>query len=150
MKGRIAWLVPYPIEGSGGHRTFFLHIGNLVERGYECHVYVERGRQLAGGEDAVKALVEGYFGKCSAYFHGGYEVHDSFDMAIATAWWTAEIVAKKVTAKHKMYFVQDFEPWFNPMGDLYIQAENSYTFGLRPLTIGRWLAYYLQDGMVHQ
>ena len=40
MKERIAWLVPYPIKGSGGHRTIFAHIRYLSGLGYDCHVHI--------------------------------------------------------------------------------------------------------------
>ena len=38
-----------------------------------------------------------------------------------------------------MYFVQDFEPLFYPMGTNYILAENTYKFGLYGVTAGGWL-----------
>lgn len=145
MKGRIAWLVPYPIKGSGGHRTIFSHIRHLIERGHECHVFIGKDPCQPMEEEAVRETIESFFGSCPAHIHSGYHVQGRFDMAVATAWWTAEIVAKEVTADHKVYFVQDFEPLFNPMGDSYIQAENSYRQGLRPLAIGRWLPHLLHD-----
>ncbi|MBU1417888.1 MAG: glycosyltransferase family 1 protein [Proteobacteria bacterium] len=145
LKGRIAWLVPYPIKGSGGHRTIFSHIRNLVDRGHECHVYIGEDHQLPMEEAALREAVELFFGPCPAKIHSGYHVAERFDLAVATAWWTAEIVAREVMAEHKLYFVQDFEPWFNPMGDFYIQAENSYQQGITPLTIGRWLSHLLHD-----
>ncbi len=145
MKGRIAWMVPYPIKGSGGHRTIFSHIRNLVARGHECHVYIGEDLQQTMEEGALRETVELFFGPCPAHIHSGYHVAEHFDLAVATAWWTAEIVAREVKAKYKIYFVQDFEPWFNPMGDFYIQAENSYQQGLTPLTIGRWLSHLLHD-----
>jgi WsaF, C-terminal domain/WsaF, N-terminal domain len=145
MKSRIAWLVPYPTKGSGGHRTIFSHIRNLVERGHECHVYIGQENQSNMEEDALREVVEDWFGACPAQIHSGYHVAEYMDLAVATAWWTAEIVAKEVRAKQKIYFVQDFEPWFNPMGDCYIQAENSYRHGLIPITIGRWLSHLLHD-----
>ncbi|MBU0946524.1 MAG: glycosyltransferase family 1 protein [Proteobacteria bacterium] len=145
MKGRIAWLVPYPIEGSGGHRTIFSHIRNLVARGHECHVYIGADSQQSMEEEVLREVVEQFFGPCFAQIHSGYRVAEPFDLAVATAWWTAEIVAKEVVAEHKLYFVQDFEPWFNPMGDFYLKAENSYQQGLTPLTIGRWLSHLLHE-----
>ena len=60
-------------------------------------------------------------------------------MAIATAWNTAEYVAMQQTLT-KIYFIQDFEPWFYPMGEDYLRAEQSYRLGLMPITIGRWLS----------
>lgn len=145
MKGKIAWLVPYPIKGSGGHRTIFSHIRNLVGRGHECHVYIGEDHLQEMEEEVLRETVECFFGPCPAQIHRGYHVEGCFDLAMATAWWTAEIVARKVTARHKLYFVQDFEPWFNPMGDLYLKAENSYQQELTPLTIGRWLSHFLCD-----
>jgi len=44
----------------------------------------------------------------------------------------------------RCYFVQDFEAQFNPMGDAYLMAENSYRYGLHPITIGRWLTAMLE------
>lgn len=44
----------------------------------------------------------------------------------------------------KAYFIQDFEALFNPMGDGYILACNSYGYGLKPVTIGRWLSHKMQ------
>ncbi|MDW7773277.1 MAG: glycosyltransferase [Desulfobulbaceae bacterium] len=145
MKGKIAWLVPYPIPGSGGHRTIFAHIRYLAERGHRCHVYIGEDRRKNMEEDALREAVEQQFGPCPARIHRGYKVSERFDLALATAWWTAEVVAREVEAEHKLYFVQDFEPCFNPMGDLYIQAENSYRQGLAPLTIGRWLSHLLRE-----
>ncbi|MCP3929794.1 MAG: glycosyltransferase family 4 protein [Bacteroidetes bacterium] len=145
MKGRIVWLVPYPLKGSGGHRTIFSHIRNLVDRGHECHVHIGDEHNRVIKADALRESIEYYFGHCPAQIHSGYQVSEHFDLAIATAWWTAEIVAREVSADNKLYFVQDFEPWFNPMGDSYIQAENSYQQGLTPLTIGRWLPHLLSD-----
>ncbi len=143
MQSKIAWLVPYPLKGSGGHRTIFSHIRNLEARGHQCHVYIGEEAQQDMSEEVIRELVEEYFGLCPSQIHCGYEVAGHFDMAIATAWWTAELVAKNVDADHKLYFVQDFEACFHPMGDCYIRAESSYGYGLTPLTIGRWLSHLL-------
>lgn len=145
MNDKIAWLVPYPLKGSGGHRTIFSHIRHLVNRGHVCHVYVGEDQQQDMNKNALREVIESSFGPCPAHIHRGYKVEGHFDMAVATAWWTAEIVANEVKAEHKLYFVQDFEPCFNPMGDSYIQAENSYRRSLMPLTIGRWLSHLLLE-----
>ncbi len=144
-QGKIAWLVPYPIPGSGGHRTIFAHIRYLVEQGHECHVYIGEDPRENMEISALREVVERCFGSCPASVHAGYQVGEHVDLAIATAWWTAEIVARNVDASHKLYFVQDFEPCFYPLGDEYIRAENSYRLGLPPLTIGRWMSHLLRE-----
>ena len=145
MKGSIVWLVPFPLKGSGGHRTLFTHINNLVDRGYACHVYIGNEGNANLHDQDLRELVEQYFGSCGAVIHAGYQVQGRYDLAVATVWWTASLVANQVDAREKVYFVQDFEPWFNPMGDNFILAENSYGLGLIPVTIGRWLAHLMRE-----
>lgn len=111
----------------------------------ESHVYIGEDPRENMEESALRETVESYFGPCPATIHRGYHVGEKVDLAIATAWWTAEIVAREVDASHKLYFVQDFEPWFYPMGDEYLKAVDSYRQGLQPLTIGRWLAQLLGE-----
>jgi hypothetical protein len=41
--------------------------------------------------------------------------------------------------------VQDFEPFFYPVGSEYIQAESTYRTGLHCLTLGPWLARLLSE-----
>ncbi len=145
MQNSIAWLVPYPLKGSGGHRTIFSHISYLIERGHLCHVYIGEEDSADMASTALRDMVEDWFGPCPAHFHAGYNVKEPVDMVVATAWWTAEVAANVAQANHKVYFVQDFEPYFFPMGDEYIQAEESYRYGLTPVTIGRWLSYLLHQ-----
>ncbi len=145
MRHRIVWLVPIPLKGSGGHRTIFTHIRNLVERGYECRIHVGTEDHQGMTAERLREMIQDYFGFCPAPVEAGYGVTGRFDTAVATAWWTAPIVARDVDAGHKVYFIQDFEPFFNPMGDEYILAENTYRLRLIPITIGRWLSHLMID-----
>lgn len=136
-KGRIAWLVPWFSEGSGGHRTIFQNVNRLVDYGYKCDIYVES----LTNEPATAIydrLVAGY-GKFKGDVFSGFDMVRDYDMVIATGWNTAEPVSK-TSAKHKAYFIQDFEPWFFSMGGEYLTAENSYSLGLKGVTIGKWLS----------
>lgn len=135
---KAAWVIPFPTEGSGGHRTIFQNIQALVDNGYECHAYIE---DIGAGysADQMKNIIENYFGKINARFFCGYELKEEYDIVFATAWFTAKHVRDINQSCKKAYFVQDFEAYFNPMGDGYLLAENSYRYGLTPITIGRWL-----------
>jgi hypothetical protein len=140
---RIAWLVPSLIEGSGGHRTILQNIEALIDRGHLCTLYVEHNGATSGPEaEAALARVRGqlreFFGFEDAPIRLGFTIDEPCDMVVATAWYTAHAAAQ-ASAPHKVYFVQDYEAWFMPMGDGYIYAENSYRLGLTPITIGRWL-----------
>ena len=40
-KKKIAWVIPHPGKGSGGHRTIIQNVNALIRQGYECDIYVE-------------------------------------------------------------------------------------------------------------
>lgn len=150
-KSRIAWLVPRPLEGSGGHRTILQNIEALEHAGHECHVFVEDPNPAAGEEQledgARLARVQGqfaeFFGFAGERVHLGFDIPDGFDLAIATAWYTAAFVARPRIKCRKAYFVQDYEAYFMPVNDGYLRAEDSYSLGLPVVSIGRWLAQRL-------
>jgi len=48
------------------------------------------------------------------------------------------------TSAQRFYFVQDFEPYFYPIGSLYSFAENTYRFGFYGITAGGWLTKKLK------
>jgi hypothetical protein len=145
---RIAWLVPYPLKGSGGHRTIFQKVAALHAAGHECHCHLEppppdASPRYSGALDG-KRLVEDYFGPVPAKFHYGFELSAPVDLAFATAWFTAPSLRRSKTPLAKAYFVQDFEAAFQPMGDQYLLAESTLRFGFPAITIGRWLAMRLE------
>jgi hypothetical protein len=145
MKGSVAWLVPAPLRGSGGHRTIFQNVNALAEAGCDCHVFVEAPPADAAYDSAesARALVESYFGAVRAKFHVGFDLDRDFDVAFATAWFTAAPLKATRRAHRKAYFVQDYEAYFMPMSDGFLMAENSFRFGFAGATIGRWLTHRL-------
>jgi len=62
------------------------------------------------------------------------------EFAVATGWDTAYAVRAFSGAQHKLYFVQDYEPHFYPVGSESVLAENTYRFGFFGITAGHWLA----------
>jgi hypothetical protein len=138
----ISWFVPNLLEGSGGHRTIFQHIALLEEAGHTCSVFIEPSSGSSAQD--VKNQVERYFGiRIKGQFHLGLETRERCDLAFATAWFTARAVRDLPFVCKRAYFVQDYEACFNPMGDAYLFAENSYRYGLAPITVGRWLTHEL-------
>lgn len=134
----ISWLVPDLIDGSGGHRTILQHAQHLQSAGFAVRILLER--------DCTKGLVETPAQAVKRRF--GFELHDvrvgwesidRCDMLVATAWHSASHVKKAPFECHRVYFVQDLESLFAPAGYLQLIAENSYKYGLVPITIGNWL-----------
>ncbi len=141
---KAAWVLPVFLEGSGGHRTMFQNIQVLADHGYINDVYVEDKGQVNNDVD-LRKQVEKYFGHYDCNLYLGFEkITGSYDVIFATAWFTAKIVRDIAGNAKKIYFIQDFEALFNPMGDGYLMALNSYCYGLQPISIGHWLAHKME------
>lgn len=138
----IAWLVPSLIEGSGGHRTILQHADCLQRRGHRCVLYMEdHGRQA----NALHRDIRRVFGFEFDDVRAGWTDIEPADMVFATIWYSAQVVRDLPFSCLGCYFVQDYEAQFNPMGTAYVMAENSYRYGLYPITIGRWLPARLSE-----
>ena len=140
-KKKIAWIMPHPGKGSGGHRTIIQHVNALINAGYECDILLENNG-VDTAED-VKQKINEWYEPCSAGVQIGWELQKDYDLLFATGWQTIEF-ARMLKAKKKAYFIQDFEPSFFPLGDQYLIIENSYKYGFMPVTIGKWLSAKLQ------
>ena len=140
-KKKIAWVMPHPGKGSGGHRTIIQNVNALIRAGYECDIFVEEDG--VSTSEMVRQKINEWYEPCTAGVYVGFKFEKDYDLLFATGWQTIEFV-KKLPAKKKAYFIQDFEPWFFPMGDQYLITENSYRYGFLPVTIGKWLAHKMQ------
>ena len=141
---KAAWVLPLFLEGSGGHRTMFQNIQVLSDHGFINDVYVENKGQV-NNETELKKIVEKYFGHYDCNLYLGFEkLTSNYDIIFATAWFTAKVVRDIAGDAKKVYFIQDFEALFNPMGDGYLMALNSYCYGLQPISIGHWLSHKME------
>ncbi len=145
---RVHWLVPYPIPGSGGHRTILDHVRHLASRGYESVLYVQPADPHTPGSRPQSAReleerLDTLFFPTGARVVAGWDRLEPSDVLFATAWDTAFAVRGTLSTRCRAYFVQDFEAWFCPMGDGYLNAEQTYRFGFECITIGRWLTHLI-------
>ena len=141
-KKKIAWVIPHPGKGSGGHRTIIQNVNALINAGYECDLFFEEDG--VSTSESVRQKINEWYEPCTAGVYVGFDINKDYDLMFATGWQTVEFV-KRLPAKKKAYFIQDYEPWFFPMGDQYLITENSYRYGFLPVTIGKWLAYKMQE-----
>ena len=142
---KAAWLLPALLEGSGGHRTMFQNIKVLEDNGYINDVYIEDQGQISNNAE-LKKQAERLFNAKDCNLYLGFEnIPSDYDVIFATVWFSAKIVRDINTTAKKVYFIQDFEALFNPMGDGYLMALNSYCYGLHPVTIGHWLAHKMES-----
>lgn len=142
QKASVAWFVPALLKGSGGHRTIFQNINSLIEAGYKCDVYV--GDDESVPCNYLKKSIDEFYGPTNADVYAGWNLVKDYDVVVATAYNTVPPVVK-CSCKKKLYFVQDYEPYFFPMGDLYIEAENTYKNDISVISIGKWLSSKMKN-----
>lgn len=142
----INWVIPMPGIGSGGHINIFRFICNLQKMGFQNRVYA-----LCEFEETPDELFYEFVEKHykvtdkTIELHYGAKKMRCAHATIATSWETAYTVNNFDNTLSKFYFVQDFEPYFFPLGSRYAFAENTYKFGFRGITAGDWLKDKLRD-----
>jgi glycosyltransferase involved in cell wall biosynthesis len=139
----IGWLTVPPGARSGGHTTMFRMVGALEDAGHRCVLYLydrhggdvrERAAVIRQGWPSVRAEVR----DVADGIHG-------VDACVATSWQSAHVLARRGAAPmRRLYFVQDYEPFFYPHGTQHALAEESYRLGFRVLALGEMVAGHLR------
>lgn len=147
--GTLLWFIPDFNIGSGGHLNIFRTIWHLEQMGYMSTIVIATPVRHHDADGAREAIREHFF-PLQAQVLLGTNALPPCEFAIATGWDTAYAVRAFAGATRKLYFVQDYEPHFYPVGTESVLAENTYHFGFFGVTAGGWLAHKLsQDyGMV--
>lgn len=141
-KLKISWIIPQPIIGSGGHRNIYRIVHYLATHGYDVTCYVDpednRKDQVHTGIEAYHKITDNFFDlECNIVF--GLDNIKECDVLFATHAASAYVVKNNLSkTKLACYFIQDFEAYFQPMGDNYIETLNTYKMGLYPITSGPW------------
>ncbi|HEX6346014.1 glycosyltransferase family 1 protein [Umezawaea sp.] len=139
----VNWVTTPPAHGSGGHTTMFRLITHLESLGHTCRLYLYDtfGNRAVDLEPSVRAAFPAFRGTVHDVTDGMADAHAVF----ATAWMTAYPVFNDPCAGKRFYLVQDYEPWFFPVGGLSTLAANTYRMGFHGFTAGRFLAEKLRD-----
>jgi glycosyltransferase involved in cell wall biosynthesis len=142
QKMSISFILPPFIKGSGGHNKIIDLAKGLAERGHEIRIFLQNESENYPIE---KAIVDYGLDKLGIKIYVGLTTMFTCDALIATFWQTAYMVKQYESfAKRTFYFVQDFEPYFYPMSENYILAENSYRLGLHVISYGPWCKQVLK------
>ena len=139
------WLMPPPGKGSGGHLNIFRFIKYLEDAGHDCRIYIYT-QHAPGKIDDIRNLMGDSYPKLKAsmeWIDSGDEMR-SGDGIFSTSWETAYASFNSSAKGKRFYFVQDFEPYFYPVGSISSLAENTYRFGFFGITAGNWLATKLR------
>lgn len=144
----LQWVIPNFGFGSGGHLNIFRFINMLSARGRRQRLVILPPHDWKSKEHAREMLARWYF-PLDAEIALGVEGFVPAGVTIATGWQTAYWVYKHRASLEKLYFIQDYEPYFYPVSTDYMLAENTYRLGLKAITAGSWLSdkLYTEYGM---
>jgi glycosyltransferase involved in cell wall biosynthesis len=139
---KITWLLPGIVIGGGGHRNILRAAHHLSSFGHEVRIEVlDTEKSSLELSETIRKHFYPFAGQIKK-FDGSIE---PTDVLFATHWSTVEpSLALRSRARELIYFVQDFEPYFYPMGSDYIRAENTYRIGLYAICSGAWCANLLR------
>lgn len=143
-KLRVHWVIPPIGEGSGGHQNILRFVRFLEASGHSCTVYIYDSMGLQTEAEAID-VVSKHFPPMKAQVKVGNAGLGDCDALFATSWQTAYPVFNTETKARKFYFVQDYEPFFYPVGSESVLAENTYRFGFKGITAGKWLTEKLSS-----
>jgi glycosyltransferase involved in cell wall biosynthesis len=142
------WVFPEPIPGSGGHRDIIRMINLLASFGHQINAYVvPRWRLWDKSDLEIREFVKRHFGDLNGTIYkwtNNAELVNS-DAVILTHWSTAYLMGNIRDTFKIFYFVQDWEPFFFPMGTEYLRAEQTYKMEFSCITLGQWLTKRLRD-----
>jgi hypothetical protein len=120
----------------------FRLIEHLERGGNICRLYLY---DIYGGDAAyyssfVRKEFPRFTGEINDVLNGMADAH----AVVATAWPTAYPAYADNCRGKRFYLVQDFEPWFHPLGARSVLADYTYRMGFHAITAGRFLASKLR------
>lgn len=130
---KVTFIIPGMPLYSGGH-TSILRLGTeLSKNGYDVRYFsIYDNETLEEMKSNAEATLAGYKG---TFIDGSIEDIET-DVVIATQWDTV-YHAKKING-YKMYFVQDYEPYFHLYGECFLMAQKTYELGYHMVSLGAW------------
>jgi glycosyltransferase involved in cell wall biosynthesis len=130
------------IIGGGGHRNILRAAYHLETFGHDVRLYFSDTQMT---EVELRKAVRRHFYPFEGTIKRFKGHAAGEDVLMATHWSTVALAESvKSSVGEIMYFVQDFEPAFYPMGSEYILAENTYRKNLYAITSGPWCAHILK------
>lgn len=139
----ISWIISPPGESSGGHQNIFRFMSFLEAAGHTIRIYLYSAHAPFTVSTIKERLAHSpsyprLDASIEAYTSAGVSVET--DVIFATGWETAYASFRDASPARRLYFVQDYEPYFFPVGSASVLAENTYRFGFHGITAGSFLA----------
>ncbi|OOX89577.1 hypothetical protein BOQ00_03435 [Campylobacter coli] len=138
----IHWVIPDFSIGGGGHMTIFRMIYFLEKLGHRQVIWIQNVSMHDTPKEAKETIIKHYQpigDNVDVCFLPEDVEWISGDIVVATEYLTVFPVCAMSKFKKRFYFIQDYEPMFHQMGEMYLIAEQTYKMGLTPITAGKWL-----------
>ena len=121
-----------------GGQTSVLRLGTQLElQGYKVYYAVYKNQSKEEMEICAKSNLENYKGTLiSSKSFRHLSKKKPMDVIVATSWDTVSYA--KHLLGYKMYFVQDYEPYFYSFGEMFLLAKKTYEQGLHMVSLGAW------------
>src|SRR3569833_175325 len=132
----ILWLIPDFGAQSGGHINLARMATLLEQQGYTSKILVLPPHRWSRRADAEAAFRRAFSNDRVEVFIDTDEGGKN-EFLFATSWQTAYYLSNYADNQAvKLYFVQDYEPHFYPVGCEYFLAQATYKFGFSGVTAG--------------
>jgi glycosyltransferase involved in cell wall biosynthesis len=141
---RVAWVIQPPSAGSGGHTTLFRMVRAAADAGYDSTLLLYDRHD--GDIDYYRGVIRAAWPWLQdVAIERADERIVGYDAVVASSWSTAHVIATRAREGRRLYFIQDYEPFFTPRGSEYAYAEDSYRLGFRNLALGEMVHGLLRD-----
>ena len=140
----IGWVMTPPSGGSGGHTTLFRMVRAAEEAGHRCVLFLYD--RYGGDVRAQERVIREWWPELRAEVRDATAGISGVDACIASSWESAHVLARRgESPMRRLYFIQDYEPYFYARGAMYALAEDSYRFGFRCIALGEMVAELLRS-----
>ncbi|MFD1719770.1 glycosyltransferase family 1 protein [Georgenia deserti] len=142
----IGWVTTPPGAGSGGHTTLLRMVEAVERAGHRCVLFLTD--RFDGDLADHTRVIREWWPQVRASVRDARQGITGVDAAVASSWESAHVLASRGTEPmHRLYFVQDYEPWFYARGAVHALAEDTYRFGFRTIALGEAVASALRDAL---
>lgn len=141
---RIGWVMTAPAPGSGGHTTVFRMLEALRARGHRSTVFIydKHGVDV----DELSDRIRRHWPDAGADVRDARAGIHAVDAVVATSAESAHVVVKYASSPmRRLYFIQDFEPYFYGRGASYEMAAMTYRLPFRRIALGEMLEAMLLE-----
>lgn len=133
----ILFIITRMVRFHGG-QTSILRLGTqLANQGYKVYYSVYKNQSKEEMQICAQSNLSNFKGTLvSSSQFKKLSQKRPMDVVVATSWDTVSFA--KAFDGYKMYFVQDYEPYFYSFGEQFLLAKKTYEQGLHMVSLGAW------------